>query len=279
MTPPRNRVTPNDFNNALLAKISTRPQGAGNQSGSLAETQGAGTKKAAFTLAESATHGGRSPHSKMLRSWNFTNHGKVAFTLAEVLITLGIIGVVAAMTLPTLMQNYQKHVIQNQLKKNYAILQNWVEQAETREELPMNKWPTGANMNINEYWNVYIQPYFAQVKMCRTYKTCGYKEKLDGSRNGQSKQWSGLYWALGTDNSRVLFQLGDGTIVFLPRDSGGGYVTIFYVDVNGTAGPNTYCKDVFTFQRGTKKGIAPSGCTLELFENNWEFPKNYTYWK
>ena len=31
-----------------------------------------------------------------------------AFTLAEVLVTLGIIGVVSAMTIPTLMQNHQK---------------------------------------------------------------------------------------------------------------------------------------------------------------------------
>ena len=31
-----------------------------------------------------------------------------AFTLAEILITLGIIGVVAAMTIPTLITNYQK---------------------------------------------------------------------------------------------------------------------------------------------------------------------------
>lgn len=33
---------------------------------------------------------------------------KPAFTLAEVLITLGVIGVVAAMTMPVLIQNYQK---------------------------------------------------------------------------------------------------------------------------------------------------------------------------
>lgn len=33
---------------------------------------------------------------------------KHAFTLAEVLVTLGIIGVVSAMTVPTLMQNYQR---------------------------------------------------------------------------------------------------------------------------------------------------------------------------
>lgn len=42
---------------------------------------------------------------------------QVGFTLAEVLITLGIIGVVAAMTIPTLMTNYQKKSTATQLKK------------------------------------------------------------------------------------------------------------------------------------------------------------------
>ncbi len=43
---------------------------------------------------------------------------RVAFTLAEVLITLGIVGIIAAMTIPQLIQNYEKHVIEVQLKKN-----------------------------------------------------------------------------------------------------------------------------------------------------------------
>ena len=47
---------------------------------------------------------------------------KSAFTLAEVLITLGIIGVVAAMTLPTLVGNYKKAQTVSQLKKVYSVL-------------------------------------------------------------------------------------------------------------------------------------------------------------
>lgn len=39
------------------------------------------------------------------------------FTLAEVLVTLGIIGVVSAMTVPTLMQNYQRQSYVTQLHK------------------------------------------------------------------------------------------------------------------------------------------------------------------
>ena len=57
----------------------------------------------------------------------FTTHHslkKAAFTLAEVLITLGIIGVVAAITLPTLIKNYQKQVYVTQLKKVVNTLEN-----------------------------------------------------------------------------------------------------------------------------------------------------------
>ena len=55
---------------------------------------------------------------------------RAAFTLAEVLITLGVIGVVAALTLPTLIQNYQKHVAVNRLKVVYNIMSNVIRRAE-----------------------------------------------------------------------------------------------------------------------------------------------------
>ena len=45
-----------------------------------------------------------------------------AFTLAEVLITLGIIGVVAAMTMPSLIQNYQKKQTAVKLERFYSIM-------------------------------------------------------------------------------------------------------------------------------------------------------------
>ena len=45
-----------------------------------------------------------------------------AFTLSEVLITLGIIGIIAAMTLPSLVGRYQEKVTVTRLKKYYSIL-------------------------------------------------------------------------------------------------------------------------------------------------------------
>ncbi len=52
------------------------------------------------------------------------------FTLAEVLITLGIIGVVAALTLPTLMSSYRKQVAETRLAKFYSVMNQAIEQSE-----------------------------------------------------------------------------------------------------------------------------------------------------
>ena len=49
---------------------------------------------------------------------------KAAFTMAEVLITLGIIGIVAAMTLPALIGKYKMLTYEVAFKKQYALLQN-----------------------------------------------------------------------------------------------------------------------------------------------------------
>lgn len=47
---------------------------------------------------------------------------KKAFTLAEVLITLGIIGIVAAMTIPTLLTNIREKQTVSKLKQTYSML-------------------------------------------------------------------------------------------------------------------------------------------------------------
>ena len=52
------------------------------------------------------------------KKWN----DKKGFTLAEVLITLGVIGVVAAMTMSIIHSQIQKFVLKNQFKKVYNTL-------------------------------------------------------------------------------------------------------------------------------------------------------------
>lgn len=59
---------------------------------------------------------------------------KKAFTLAEVLITLGIIGVVAAMTIPILMNNIQDNEFRNHFKKVYAVLNQSLQMIQANNE-------------------------------------------------------------------------------------------------------------------------------------------------
>ena len=61
---------------------------------------------------------------------------KVAFTLAEVLITLGVIGVVAALTLPSIVHNVQKVVLKNQFKRAYSNFYNAIKYVQVQNGAP-----------------------------------------------------------------------------------------------------------------------------------------------
>ena len=83
-------------------------------------------EKFGFTLAEGATHVGI-----------FHNTRRVGFTLAEVLITLGIIGIVSAMTIPTLVKNYQKKVLNTQFVQAYSILNQALRMTTSQYDYPV----------------------------------------------------------------------------------------------------------------------------------------------
>ena len=55
---------------------------------------------------------------------------KKAFTLAELLIVLGILGIVAALTMPILIQNHTKSVVVTRLQKFYSIMNQAIDLAE-----------------------------------------------------------------------------------------------------------------------------------------------------
>lgn len=79
------------------------------------------------------------------------------FTLAEVLITIGIIGIVAAMTLPSLITNYQKKQTVTQLKKVYSIMSQALQRAEL-DYGNFEHW--NFSQTGTEFNNKYIKPYY-----------------------------------------------------------------------------------------------------------------------
>ena len=91
----------------------------------------------------------------------FTSHfsrKRVAFTLAEVLITLGIIGVVASLTLPSIIHNVQKVILKNQFKRAYSNFYNAIKYTQVQNGGPyacfyweQNPYDEARCVDENEY--------------------------------------------------------------------------------------------------------------------------------
>lgn len=188
------------------------------------------------------------------------------FTLAEVLITLGIIGIVAAMTMPTLIAKYQKQVTVTALKKAYSVISQAVKNSEI-DNGDMKYWPVGAQItDINQYFDKYFRPYYKAPKLCMDSIDCGYKSlwgiwKYNGT---------GIGWTVTTSDTRILYSLSDGTVIFNPRNTADAqgrpsYVNYFYVDINGQKNPNEVGKDVFVFTLSDGIGVRP-GCYDKSYE-------------
>lgn len=91
-------------------------------------------------------------------------HSKKAFTLAEVLITLGIIGIVAALTIPTLMANQRKKAVETKLKKFYTTMSQAVIMSEI-ENGPSSEWILDFQNNRDPltFYNNYLAKYLLKI--------------------------------------------------------------------------------------------------------------------
>ena len=90
---------------------------------------------------------------------------KRAFTLAEVLITLVIIGIVAALTIPNLMQKYTEQATVKSVQKFYSNLSNAYNLA-MKENGPVGEWGlTGQDeQSAAKIYEILIKPYFKDLE-------------------------------------------------------------------------------------------------------------------
>ena len=111
---------------------------------------------------------------KVFSPFTFHFSQRRAFTLAEVLITLGIIGVVAAMTLPTLVHNYKKQQIETKLAKVYGVMNNAVLLSKAHDTYTVWSSPKQYdNDDTEKYLETTILPYLKTSKYCKSSnKTC-----------------------------------------------------------------------------------------------------------
>ena len=160
---------------------------------------------------------------------------KAAFTLAEILVTLGIIGVVSAMTVPSLMQNYQRQSYVAQLHKVYnETSQAIIQYVNDRNAINIKEAGLLSNDAIDEF----VKKYYKVVQDCGTaYSPC-FADEYKGL-NGVSK--GALFGATNYNH----YVLASGAAVSLSaRDDN----IQFYIDTNGRKGPNIVGRDAFAIQ-------------------------------
>ena len=195
----------------------------------------------------------------------YSNINKKGFTLAEVLITLGIIGVVAAMTMPALIGNYQKQVAVEQYKKIYSTLKN----AESRAVLDYGDSVEWDYSDVDNFMNTYYVPYLNVVKT--NPRSVDYKVKnLNGDDLGT---WQNLKNMQGAWRN---IYLADGSIIKYWENN---QYFMFQVDANGSKGPNVFGKDIWDFELywdGNKK-LVPKGRSVNATNYNQYYNWCKTY--
>lgn len=212
----------------------------------------------------------------MIKRWSIKN----GFTLAEVLITLGVIGIVAALTMPTLLQNTKKSEATAKIKKFISVINQALIRAESDYGM-REDWIKGEMNNTDsslEFLNTYIKPYITNSTI----------EK--GGATITTERTSTLKFP---DSSQMSIKVGTCYDI--------------YYDINGKKGPNEKGRDVFQFILCRKKGecnvnsnqVRPyycpgngskypsheelinncktqgTYCTMLLQENQYEFPIDY----
>lgn len=166
------------------------------------------------------------------------------FTLAEVLVTLGVIGVVAALILPNLIENHREKVVVTQLKEFYSIFQ---------QALLLSKNDNGEYYSENNslaFYN-YIKPYLKIQKDCGPNQGC-FADTMVKTLNGAD--WVNI-------NSYRNYQkliLSSGALLQIYNGADWKDKAEIRVDINGFKKPNVLGRDIFYFRVKDNK-IIPEG--------------------
>ena len=229
----------------------------------------------------------------------FSLKKKFAFTLAEVLITLGIIGIVAAMTIPTLIENYQKNQVVTKLQRAISVINQAYKLS--YDDVGEPSVQDSFEMGPEQYFKTYWAPYLKVLTYCFGYAVCGYKKNYPFTYVDNSNMYAMVY----DPTTRVSFLTADGFfyIVYTANYKSGSTTErqpyyMILVDINGSTGPNRAGRDVFLLTRTQEDGggVQPYGysalsqnvrknclstgqtCADYIRRSGWKIGKDYP-WK
>ena len=203
---------------------------------------------------------------------------KMGFTLAEVLITLSILGVVAAITIPSVISKYNKHLTEVRFKMAYSMLSKVVDLISAENGKPINTIVDEAMSSgdsINYFNNNYLRKYIKFTKECRP-KEANCSIFKVGDYN-TIKTMGGEHINMSVYNTDIIWEYALPNGMFLGINSYNGQSLPFVVDLNGSKGPNQIGYDIFYFAIYTTETDMRKDNALVCFVNGANYTPDY-YW-
>ncbi|MBO6088683.1 type II secretion system protein [bacterium] len=235
---------------------------------------------------------------------------KKGFTLAEVLITLGVIGVVAAITIPNLVKNYQKKAWTTQLQKSYSMLEQSFQKMLADDGVSKlsdtQVWASKGTISCT-FFGGYGSVSFLDDR-CKDFlnnlknyiKIIGVEKYGEDVYDLAKSAKTSFASPNSTNKDAISFILSDGTMfIFYTNNypssvdtetcntikslggnmcSRAGYL---YIDVNGRKGPNTFGRDIFYFEISDDGKLYPNtGKDHAIYsDHRTALSSNGVYWR
>ncbi len=191
----------------------------------------------------------------------------VGFTLAEVLITLGIIGIVAAMTLPAVINRTQSKELETQFKKVYSELNQIAQLFKNEKGISLSEWAADNNVfgssqgNASKFVPLIMQYYNGNRKFDDVVFS-----STDEEGNARSIKYD-IYTMNGTklrigpcDDSGFYYDVAGRIFSFVgDRVISGDDGPVVCVDINGIKKPNKFGYDLHIFYFTTDGYVLPMG--------------------
>jgi len=199
------------------------------------------------------------------------------FTLAEVLITLLIIGVVASLTIPVLINNTNEAEYNVSVKKAYSEVSNAIKMIQTNNSGAVNVGTAETAVDATPLRND-----FCNVMICNK---IGTSVDIFGPTNYYAYKSSLSTWPMTYADDAPAAILNNGYLInfYSYTDCNKHNINAcgaIYVDINGTKGPKMWGKDLYGFwivkkQPNTDYLILPMGtqgdnlgdCAVDTWEN------------
>lgn len=191
---------------------------------------------------------------------------KRGFTLSEVLITLVIIGVIAAITIPTLYADYTEQERISKIKKAYSTLGNAMTRVRTDGGDMIFDVQNDNDANMKNWFDTYLKDYLITIKVC--YNTSGcWNEGDTKNLNGSNVYFNRT--GVGVGANIITAVLNDGTFInidaygaasirnYFGVDIDTDNALVVFFDINGMKKPNTMGRDIFVTVF-TEDGLVPA---------------------